>query len=422
MPARGRWQMADACCPRPCSPSWTGGWRRSTPPGRRLSRASRAGRQPVHTCYVPGRRRRPRPGRRVGRRRAGRARRARPARPRPRPGLVEEVLPRVRAKLGREPIEDLRVDAEDGYRGAPDAEDDDVRGAAAAVLADRAGPRRRSSGSGPSRWRRPPGGAACAAWTCSSPDWPAPAASVRRHAAQGDRRRAGPGVPAGAGRAGGRPRRPARRWSCRSRRRRRCSGRTARRPLARMVHAAAGRCLGLHYGTYDYSAALGIAAAHQSSDHPAADARQAVMQVAVAGTGARAVDGSTNVLPVGPRQQVHAAWRLHAGLVTPGPANAGSTRAGTCTPPSWSTRYLATYAFFRAALPAAARPPAAYVSRVGRRRARRAGDGPGAGRGGAARAGLRGAGRGRARRPGPGRAGPAPVISRQQALVAAGAP
>src|SRR5690242_7361911 len=51
------------------------------------------------------------------------------------PALVEELLPRVRAKLAREPIEDLRVDAEDGYRGAPEDEDDDVRRAAAAVSA-----------------------------------------------------------------------------------------------------------------------------------------------------------------------------------------------------------------------------------------------------------------------------------------------
>jgi hypothetical protein len=53
------------------------------------------------------------------------------------PALVEEVLPRVRAKLATEPVEDLRVDAEDGYRRGPDAEDDDVRRAAAIVAADR---------------------------------------------------------------------------------------------------------------------------------------------------------------------------------------------------------------------------------------------------------------------------------------------
>ena len=38
-----------------------------------------------------------------------------------------------------------------------------------------------------------------------------------------------------------------------------------------MVHAAAGRCSGLHFGTFDYSAGLGIAAAQQSLEHPAAD-------------------------------------------------------------------------------------------------------------------------------------------------------
>src|SRR4051812_49640769 len=52
------------------------------------------------------------------------------------PGLVDQVLPRVRAKLATEPIEDLRIDAEDGYRGSPAAEDDDVRTAAAVLAAE----------------------------------------------------------------------------------------------------------------------------------------------------------------------------------------------------------------------------------------------------------------------------------------------
>ena len=52
------------------------------------------------------------------------------------PALVEEVLPRVRAKLVAEPVEDLRVDAEDGYRGLPDAEDRDVHTAAAVLAAE----------------------------------------------------------------------------------------------------------------------------------------------------------------------------------------------------------------------------------------------------------------------------------------------
>ena len=66
-----------------------------------------------------------------------------------------------------------------------------------------------------------------------------------------------------------------------------------------MVHAGGERLTGLHYGTYDYSAFTGIAAAYQSLEHPVADHAKLVMQAAAAGTGVRLSDGSTNVLPVG---------------------------------------------------------------------------------------------------------------------------
>jgi hypothetical protein len=87
------------------------------------------------------------------------------------------------------------------------------------------------------------------------------------------------------------------------------------------------------------------------------------MQVAVAGTGARAVDGSTNVLPVGSRGQVHAAWQLHAGLVRRA-LERGFYQGWDLHPAQLVTRYAATYAFFRAALPSAAARLAAYVDRV----------------------------------------------------------
>src|SRR5690606_17550920 len=63
--------------------------------------------------------------------------------------------------------------------------------------------------------------------------------------------------------------------------------------VARIVHAASGRLSGLHYGTYDYSAACGIAAGYQSLEHPVADHARAVMQLAAAGTGVSISDGST---------------------------------------------------------------------------------------------------------------------------------
>jgi hypothetical protein len=117
-----------------------------------------------------------------------------------------------------------------------------------------------------------------------------------------------------------------------------------------MVHAAAGRCRGLHYGTYDYSAALGVAAAYQASDHPVADHAKAVMQVAAAGTGVRAVDGSSNLLPVGPRRDD--AWRRHAELVTRA-LRIGLYQGWDLHAAQLPTRYLATYCFFRHALPEA---------------------------------------------------------------------
>jgi hypothetical protein len=130
-----------------------------------------------------------------------------------------------------------------------------------------------------------------------------------------------------------------------------------------MVHIAGPRLTGLHYGTYDYSAALGIAAAYQSSDHPAADFAKQCMQVAVAGTGAHAVDGSTNVLPVGPTEHVHQAWQLHARLVRRALVR-GFYQGWDLHPAQLVTRYTATYAFFRSALPTAIGRLAAYLDRT----------------------------------------------------------
>ena len=103
--------------------------------------------------------------------------------------------------------------------------------------------------------------------------------------------------------------------------------------VARMVHAGGERLTGLHYGTYDYSAFTGIAAAYQSLEHPVADHAKLVMQAAAAGTGVRLSDGSTNVLPVGSAEDVHAAWENHHRLVRRSLEH-GYYQGGTCTRPS----------------------------------------------------------------------------------------
>jgi citrate lyase beta subunit len=277
------------------------------------------------------------------------------------PALVEQVLPRVRAKLAAEPVEDLRVDAEDGYRGSPQVEDDDVRAAAAVLAAEPALPPflgvRAKSLEEPTRRRGVRSldlfltGLAGAGRERAIVTLPKVTAveQVSAFLPVLDALQESSGLTLDLELQVETPQA--------------VLGADGTATLARMLHAGAGRVAGLHYGTYDYSASLGIAAAHQSSDHPAADHAKQAMQVAVAGTGARAVDGSTNVLPVGATADVHGAWRLHAGLVRRA-LERGFYQGWDLHPAQLVTRYVATYAFFRAALPAAAARLSAYVSRV----------------------------------------------------------
>ncbi len=130
--------------------------------------------------------------------------------------------------------------------------------------------------------------------------------------------------------------------------------------IARMVHAGGARVTGLHYGTYDYSASLGVAAGYQSLEHPVADHAKAVMQLAAAGTGVFVSDGSTNVPPVGDRDAVHAAWRLHLHLVRR-TLEQGIYQGWDMHPGHLISRYAATYSFFREGLPSAANRLRAYV-------------------------------------------------------------
>lgn len=133
--------------------------------------------------------------------------------------------------------------------------------------------------------------------------------------------------------------------------------------VARMVHAGQGRVSGLHYGTYDYSAALGIAAGHQSLDHPAADHAKQAVQLAAAGTGVRLSDGSTNVLPVGKPDDVRAAWHNHGRLVRRS-LERGFYQGWDLHPGHLPSRFAATYAFFREGFEPAATRLSDYLSRV----------------------------------------------------------
>ncbi|MCQ1955723.1 aldolase/citrate lyase family protein [Arthrobacter sp. zg-Y826] len=135
-------------------------------------------------------------------------------------------------------------------------------------------------------------------------------------------------------------------------------------PAAQLIHRAKGRVSALHYGTYDYSDSVQIAAAYQSMEHPAADYAKAVMQVAAAGTGVRLSDGSTNILPLGTPAEIRAAWQLHARLVRRS-LERGFYQGWDLHPAQLPTRFLATYAFYREGFDAAAGRLRNYVQKRG---------------------------------------------------------
>lgn len=132
-------------------------------------------------------------------------------------------------------------------------------------------------------------------------------------------------------------------------------------PVAQLPHVVPGRISALHYGTYDYSASLQISAEYQSMEHPVADYAKEVMQLAVAGTGIRLSDGSTNIIPVG--DGVEAAWQLHGRLVRRS-LERGYYQGWDLHAAQLPSRYAATYAFYREGLPAAAIRLRNYIART----------------------------------------------------------
>jgi citrate lyase beta subunit len=136
-----------------------------------------------------------------------------------------------------------------------------------------------------------------------------------------------------------------------------------------LVAAAEGRCVAVHFGVYDYTASLNITAAFQSMVHPACDFARAMMKVALAGTGVWICDGATNVMPVGPhrpregrgltqlqrkenRRAVHRIWRLNFEHVRHSLMN-GYYQGWDLHPAQLPVRYAAVYAFFLDGLDAA---------------------------------------------------------------------
>ncbi|MFC4115876.1 DUF6986 family protein [Nonomuraea zeae] len=112
-----------------------------------------------------------------------------------------------------------------------------------------------------------------------------------------------------------------------------------------LAESLGGRLAAAHFGVFDYTAALGLPPHEQRLDHPACDHARHVMQTAFAGTGVELSDGSLAAAPASERaQDVHALWRRHAELVGHSLRH-GFYQGWDMHPSHLVSRYATVYAF-----------------------------------------------------------------------------
>jgi citrate lyase beta subunit len=230
------------------------------------------------------------------------------------PHVAARVHPRVREKLAREPVEDLRIDFEDGYGHRPDAEEDAHAVAAARALAEAhaagllppfIGLRIKSLGGG------------SAARAIRTLDLFLTSLVTASSADPGS---AAPSLPPGLvvtlpkvlhpeevsvltdlldaleARLGLSPGSIAVELMVETPQA--ILDPDGRAALPGLVAAGRGRVRGCHFGTYDYTASLHVTAASQAMNHPACDFALHMMQVSLAGRGVWLSDGATTAMPV----------------------------------------------------------------------------------------------------------------------------
>lgn len=134
--------------------------------------------------------------------------------------------------------------------------------------------------------------------------------------------------------------------------------------LPRFLDAARGRAVAAHFGVYDYTASCNVTASEQRMDHPSCDFARHMMQVAYSGTGLWLSDGATNVLPIGDRETIHRAWRLHADHIRHSLVHA-YYQGWDLHPAHLPTRYAAVYAFFLEGLAAATERLQNFMAKAG---------------------------------------------------------
>lgn len=283
--------------------------------------------------------------------------------------LAEAVRVKVADKLAREPVEDLRIDFEDGYGYRPDEEEDAHARAAAQTLAEGMdkrslppfiGFRVKNLGEPSARMRalrtldifltelaRAGGGRLPEPFCLTLPKVESPEQlSVLVSAVDTLEERLG--FESGAIRVEIMVETAAAIVSP--------SGALR---LRRFLEAARGRLVAAHLGPYDYSAAMGVAAAYQSLEHPVCRAARELMQLCFSGSGVRLSDGPVSIMPIAPhrgeslseaeRAENHAvmklAWQTHRRAVQSA-LQAGYYQGWDLHPAQLVPRYAAVYAFY----------------------------------------------------------------------------
>jgi citrate lyase beta subunit len=285
---------------------------------------------------------------------------------------LQAIHARVTAKLEREPVEDFRIDFEDGFGARPDAEEDAVADAAArevargmreSLLPPFIGIRIKSFGE---EWKargartlglfvdrllaetgeQLPGGFVVTLPKITVPEQARTLVRLleileRRHGlAEGTLR-----------------------LELMIEVTQALLGADGRSPLPGFLQACEGRCVAAHFGTYDFTASCNVTAAYQTMDHPLCELAKGLMVLAYGGTGIFLSDGATNIMPVGPhragpggaltpaqleenRAVVHGAWQvahrhMRRSLVT------GLYQGWDLHPGQLPVRFATCYAFFR---------------------------------------------------------------------------
>lgn len=150
--------------------------------------------------------------------------------------------------------------------------------------------------------------------------------------------------------------------------------------LPALAEAAGERLRGVAFGTYDYTAEVGIAACHQNMNHPACDMARLIMRNVFAGTGIWLSDGATTTMPIAPHKPVvgvpltatqmavntsvvHAAWKEHYDNIMRS-LMLGFTQGWDLNPAQLPIRWAATYAFFLPAMPDACARLSAFIKKA----------------------------------------------------------